>query len=199
MKIARRELSICSYCSAPIGVGGAGASADSAVAQRLGKMKEHKDYAAAMAWHPPEEVEVEQARRRARRALWLGALAAGLLAWGLSSARGAPLARPPIWAAAAVGGLAALLAARCARTTWRARSMPLLRRAALVKNRRSETSPSGGRFSTVYFFDLEFEDGGGGEFRFPGRGAHYDPLVPGNTGIAYTRRDVLLEFKSIRV
>jgi len=199
MKIARRELSICSYCSAPIGVAGAGAAADSATLQRLGKMKEHKDYAAAMAWQPPEEIEVAMAVRQRQRAIWLGILAVGCMAWGLAGgAERVLLARPPIWCAALLGGIAVLLAVRSVRTTSRTRSMPLLRRPALVKNRRSETSPKSGRSSTVYFFELEFEDGGA-EFRFPGRGAHYDPLVPGNTGIAYTRRDVLLEFKSIRV
>ena len=58
--------------------------------------------------------------------------------------------------------------------------------------------PPGGRYSTVYFFELQFGEGGG-EFQFPGRGAHYEPLVPGNTGLAYTRRDVLLDFKILRV
>ena len=203
MKIARRELSICAYCSAPIGVSGSGqgtvVATDSATAQRLGKMKEHKDYAAAMAWQPPEENEVQAALRQRRRALWLACPAAILLAWGLllGNERALPM-RPALWSAAAVGGTALLLAVRSARTTARARSMPLLRRSALVKSRRSETSPWGGRSSTVYFFELEFEDGAG-EFRFPGRGAHFDPLVPGNTGLAYTRRDVLLEFKPIRV
>ena len=196
MKIARQGLSICSYCSSPLGLGG-GVTADSATAQRFSRMAEHKDYAAAMAWTPPEEIGVRRALRNNRRALFLAIVAVGLIAFGILGSA-APLGGPLTWVGAALATTALVLWLRSARTVREARSMPLLRRPALVKNRRSETSPRGGRYSTVYFFDLEFEEGTG-EFRFPGRGAHYDPWVPGNTGIAYTRRDVLLEFKLIRV
>ena len=80
-----------------------------------------------------------------------------------------------------------------------ATEMPLLKRAALVHERRSETDFEGLGGKTVYYFKLEFVDGGGGEFRQPGRGAQFEPLVNGNTGIAYTRGQDLLGFKVLKV
>ena len=38
-----------------------------------------------------------------------------------------------------------------------------------------------------------------GEFRFPGRGATFDLMTVGVTGVAYTRGADLLAFKKIRV
>jgi hypothetical protein len=51
----------------------------------------------------------------------------------------------------------------------------------------------------VYFFQLEFADGGSGEFRYPGRGVNHDLLVSGNTGVAFTRGELLVDFLPIRV
>ena len=78
-------------------------------------------------------------------------------------------------------------------------AVPLLKRPALVTSRRSETSPSGAGYRTVYFFQLEFADGCSGEFRYPGRGVNHDLLVSGNTGVAFTRGDLLVDFLPIRV
>jgi hypothetical protein len=46
---------------------------------------------------------------------------------------------------------------------------------------------------------MEFADGARGEFRFPGRGATFDLMVNGATGVAYSRGADLLAFKKIRV
>jgi hypothetical protein len=76
---------------------------------------------------------------------------------------------------------------------------PLLKRASIVLDRRSETELDGDIGHTNYYFTLEFADGASGEFRFPGRGAAYDLMVNGATGVAYTRGADLLAFKKIRV
>ena len=76
---------------------------------------------------------------------------------------------------------------------------PLLKRAAVVLDRRSETEMSGGEGRTTYYFVMEFADTARGEFRFPGRGATFDLMVNGATGVAYTRGADLLAFKKIRV
>jgi hypothetical protein len=102
-----------------------------------------------------------------------------------------------IGGACALGALLSWFGARRILTT--ARSLPLLKRPALVADRRSETGVGGPANKTCYFFQLEFEDGTEGEFMYPGRGASHDPMVSGNTGIAYTRRDRLLAFKQIKV
>jgi hypothetical protein len=75
----------------------------------------------------------------------------------------------------------------------------MLKRASIVLDRRSETEIDGDMGHTNYYFTLEFADGASGEFRFPGRGAAYDLMVNGATGVAYTRGADLLAFKKIRV
>jgi hypothetical protein len=201
MKLARAGLSICSYCSAPLALAGpAVATQDDATRARLARMREHKDYAPAIAWVPPEEPATERAVGRLR--LGFFGLAVGLVLVVQAAARLGleQIARAPLaWLGVLLLLLGVAGVARAARRIRAARAWPILRRAALVTARRSETDPRGGPGGTVYFFVLDFEDGTGGEFRFPGRGAHYELLVPGNTGVAYTRRDELLEFKAIRV
>jgi hypothetical protein len=201
MKLARAGLSICSYCSAPLGLAGpAVPTQDDATRARLARMRDHKDYAPALAWVPPEEPTTEQAVRLLRLCLALLLVGLSLVVQAALRLGLAPAWRTPTaWLGALllVLGLAGLL--RAYRRIRAARAWPILHRAAIVTARRSETAAGGGPGSTVYFFALEFEDGTGGEFRFPGRGAHYELLVPGNTGVAYTRRDELLEFKAIRV
>jgi hypothetical protein len=96
-----------------------------------------------------------------------------------------------------VGGLCLWQVAR-ARIA-RARSVPLLKRPALVTSRRSETSARGPGYQTVYYFQLEFAEGSSGEFRYPGRGVNHDLLVANNTGVAFTRGDLLVDFLPIRV
>jgi hypothetical protein len=201
MKIARAGLSICSYCSAPLELArGPATPQDDATRARLARMREHKDWPAALAWVPPEEPATERALQRRRFALVLlvcGALLVvfGALSQGVTRAWRSPMAW--IGAFPMLFGLGGWVAA--SRQIQSARALPIVRRAALVTARRSETDGRGGPGSTVYYFTLAFEEGTGAEFRFPGRGAHHELLVPGNTGLAYTRRNELLDFSPIRV
>jgi hypothetical protein len=91
--------------------------------------------------------------------------------------------------------LAAVLFVAASAGRAKARGAAMLRRAALVLSRRSEIHPESG--ATLYFFTLRFDDGGEGEFRFPGRGTQFDPMANGAAGIAFTRGDRLLEFQRI--
>ena len=76
---------------------------------------------------------------------------------------------------------------------------PLLKRPGLIVDRRSDTSIRGWNGFTTYYFTIEFEDGGAGEFRFPGLGAQEDPYPTNLPGVAYTRGTELLHFRHIRV
>ena len=78
-------------------------------------------------------------------------------------------------------------------------ALPLLKRAGLILDRRSETLLRGWTGSTMYYFKIEFEDGVVGEFAYAGRGAHEDPYVNNLPGVAYTRGPTLLHFKHVRV
>lgn len=197
-KIARPDLSICSYCLTPLSLGGERKPRDSATSQRLAKMRDHPEFKAAEAWDPPEGAEY----RRAARNQTLGFVA---LVLGGASAVYAALSRaePTLTSAP---GIAAVVLVLCGLAGWiagarqrgRILALPLLKRPALVTCRRSETLLEGGG-RTIYTFTLEFEDGSEGEFRFHGLGASHDPLVAGNLGIAYTRRETLLAFRLIRV
>jgi len=202
-KIARPELSICSYCATPLGLGQSAVAEPTEVMQRLERMRDHRDHAPAMAWDPPDELEdprVRPLRARASTLLLLGgvtlagALVRGVLPGGLESS----LARTLVVAAAILVGLGLSLRAVAASILRKARSFPMLKRPCLVRDRGSAMG-EGGAGRTIYVFDLEFADGSAGTFRYPGRGASHDPMTKGATGVAYTRRDQLLAFKQIRV
>lgn len=195
--IARQDMSSCLYCGTPIELAGGGEAAareTTATMARLAKMAEHKDYAAAMAAAPREADEFYAARRTLRRCFAAGAVAV-VAAVAAASSDVALAAVAPV----AVVAVCAVLAARAALRMREQRSLPVMKRPALVTDRRSETAIVSGRGRTVYYFDLEFEDGRRGEFRYPGRGVDNPPLVKGNTGIAYSRGERLLDFRLIRV
>ena len=198
-KITRPGLSICAYCTAPLGLEQAAASPSETV-QRLERMREHDRFPDAMAWSPPSELEDLDATRMSARGLALIGLAVMLFVvavpWVLF---GSLVGAWPAWLTGLVvlgfgAGTIVAARARLARTT----SHPLLKRPAIVTSRRSETSVGRGP-RTVYFFQLEFADGSEGEFSYPGRGTAHELLVASNTGVAYTRRQTLVAFRQIRV
>jgi hypothetical protein len=195
-RLARQDLSLCSYCASPLSLGGGAVETDQATRERLERMREHADFAEAMAWVPADPPPVARARRDLLRAgvLALASLAAGAAA-GLALEPGAAATALRVAAGLALVA-AAVLAARGARLASRWRGVPLVRREAIVTDRRSVTSPRG---HTVYFFGLSFADGSGGEFGFQGRGSHHDLLTQGNTGVAFLRGTLILDFKRIRV
>lgn len=196
-KITRPDLSICAYCTTPLGLGSA--AKESANQKRLAAMKEHELFAASFAWDPPESLQHERGANWRRRGTLAAVLGGLLTTWVFVG----PGLNPPgivtlIGALVLLGlGLFGIVkgSALCKAETER----PLLKRCAIVTDRRSETAITGWGGRTVYFFALELEDGSEGEFNHEGRGAQYQPLVPGNTGIAFTRGDRLLAFKPIRV
>jgi hypothetical protein len=193
-KITQAHLSLCAYCGSPLALGDEKRPKDRATMRRLAQMHEHEDFAEAAAWEPPEGPDT----RHARAAVRAGAL---LAAAGLALCLGAGPWRGWIGVLPALGAaLVALGLVRVARNLAAARAgrrLPLLKRPALVASRRSETDAARGR--TTYWFEVVFEDGSTAELRYPGRGANHDPLVPGNTGLAYTRANELLAFRAIRV
>ncbi len=203
-KITRPELSLCAYCGAPVGLlskdEARQAGEESVTMRRLAKMADHKLYASAMAWDPPDSERVQAGRRSVRRGRLLfvvglalaAALVAGTDAWGPGPALGLVGAG----AMAVVGGLRALGGKKFVDE---GSKLPVLKRPALVVDRRSETTIQGSRGLTVYTFTLEFADGSVGDFRFPGRGTSYDLMAAGATGMAYTRGAELLAFKPMRV
>lgn len=203
-RLTRPELSICAYCATPLGLGEATREPTETM-RRLGRMVQHEKYPETMAAEPATEIEDLAATALGSRGLLGVGLGAMLLVLALpwTWLFGGDLVRAwrslPAMAGALllVGGLCLWQVAR-ARTA-RARAVPLLKRPALVTSRRSETSPSGASYQTIYFFQLEFADGSSGEFRYPGRGVNHDLLVANNTGVAFTRGDLLVDFLPIRV
>ena len=80
-KLHRTDLSLCAYCATPLGIADAKKPVDPAVIERLQRMRQHKSFAAAMEFIPPDPM----VERRAGRLLSQGTLtvAAGLLVGGL--------------------------------------------------------------------------------------------------------------------
>jgi hypothetical protein len=168
-----------------------------ALMKRLARMREHKDFPEALQYVPPAEEDLERATREQRSG---GLLAlAGLALGALALTRGT--------AGLVLLGLLALAALVLGVRRWlRGRqrrvgvlALPLDRRPALVADRRSETTTGWLDGRTTYFFQLEFDDGSSGEFRYPGRGVQDDLLVKGVTGVAFLRGPTLIAWKNIKV
>ena len=179
------------------GEAGAGAARrQTALMRRLAKIKDHADYPAAMAHVPPSEEDLERAATMLRRGVIATALGVAFVLLGVADVVGSVWSLVVAIPAIAAGG-------HWIFHGWRVRAKtlekPLVRACALVADRRSETAPTwlGGR--TVYYFQLQLEDGTGGEYRYPGRGTQDDLLVKGLTGVAFLRGDTLIAWKNIRV
>ena len=193
--ITRDDLSLCSYCGSPVQLGGAKKAADgeeSPNKARLERMQEKDDWAAAISWEP-----LPSSRYPGARVVAIPLLAGSLSALFLTLIFNSYIVGLVIGSIILIVlfGLNLKQDPRAPRNP----DAPLLKRASIVLDRRSETELEGDMGHTNYYFTLEFADGASGEFRFPGRGAGYDLMVNGATGIAYTRGADLLAFKKIRV
>jgi hypothetical protein len=202
-RITRPELSLCAYCATPLGLSAKPEGASEATLARLAKMREHKDWAEAVAWEPHEGDDAPgalPARRWGRALLGVGL---ALLAWGLALRLGdglqGLLLDPRVIAGAVAVAVGLRLELRTRALIARLRRTPVEKRPAIVIDRRSETSAFGAGSQTIYFFSLQFEDGSAGEFSFHGRGSNYEVPMSGTTGLACTRGRRLLEFLRLRV
>ncbi|MDE0892137.1 MAG: zinc ribbon domain-containing protein [Planctomycetota bacterium] len=192
--ITREDLSLCSYCGSPVQLGGVKRTAEgeeSPHKARLGRMSEKDDWASAIAWEPLPASRYPGAR----------VIALPLLAGSLSALLITLLFRYEVGLVVGSIVLITLFGLHLKQDPKAPRNpdAPLLKRASIVLDRRSETELDGAIGHTNYYFTLEFADGASGEFRFPGRGAAYELMVNGGTGVAYTRGADLLAFKKIRV
>jgi hypothetical protein len=201
-KLKRADLSLCAYCAMPLAMGGRASVADDETTQRLKRMREHPNFAAAQAFVPPDP-EVERAVV-ARRNGGLVALIVGLL-WIalvlLVQYLGSGVDPRSLWMLGGqvlvALGLARILSAGLARRAG-ASQKPLLVRPAIVAERRSETYAEG-RWGarTLYFFTLRFDDGSEGEFKWPGQGLSNEPMANSQVGIAYSRGQDLIAFRKL--
>lgn len=201
-KLARQDMSNCPYCSTPFALVEkvAESGGESPHRERLRRLAEKDEARALLEWTPPESIEWYEARRRGNRGLAVAGLGVLLLIWrGVALGPSRDLWLSP-WAWIGLV-LFAWGLVRYARSVARRRELtaaPLLKRAAIVLDRRSVTEIHGGRGKTAYYFKLELADGTTGEFRWPGRGAAHEPIAVGVTGIAYTRGDELLDLQRVR-
>lgn len=198
VKLERPELSLCAYCASPLRVGPVEVPNDE-TQKRLAKVKAHADFAAAQAWLPSDPVFERRARRLSNLALaafGLALLGVAVLAWSRDPGEGpVELSGWALPAVFALAGFVSLAMAQAARSEHR--RTPMLKRAAYVLDRRSETDPRGGVGSTRYFFKIRFDDGSEGEFSHVGRGSLYEPPANGAAGVAYTRGPRMIDFRRI--
>jgi len=198
-KIPTRGLSMCPYCITPLP--GAKRSEDaSPVAERLAHMEEKPGFADAVARTPEEGVEWQRGASRRIVGKLMAFVGAGF--FGLFIAFGGPeyelLSFNLLCGAVLVtAGMERFLRGKSEMA--RAVSKPMLKRAAILHERRSEIEVKGASGDTIYFYDIEFGDGVRGEFRYPGRGPSEEPWPNGATGVAYTRGDELVDFERVRV
>ena len=192
--ITREDLSLCSYCGSPLQLGGVKKTAEgeeSPHKARLERMQVKEEWTAALAWEPLPASRYPGARVVAVPLL-AGSISALFLTLFFNYVVGLVIGSVVL---IALFGLNLKQDPRAPRNP----DAPLLKRASIVLDRRSETELDGEMGHTNYYFTIEFADGANGEFRFPGRGAGYDLMVNGATGVAYTRGADLLAFKKIRV
>jgi len=197
-KVVRQDMPYCIYCGNHFEMMEGGADKKRKETRnmvRLAKMPEHEEYSAAIERDLGEGPEFDRWRRGARVGVRLLVLGAGLIALGVVLGWG----DVAIVVGIAIEAIGATWLVRMKSLQSRRLAMPMMKRAAVVTDRRSETELRFNTGITTYFFTLEFADGNEAEFRYPGRGAHTEPLSKGVTGIAHTRGDELIEFEQIRV
>jgi len=190
----------------PIGIEGStpkATGADSPNARRIAKVLENDAYNEALEWSPPESREFQGGALRAYRGKLLLGVAVVLFVVALiveSFTFGAALWANPfaiLAYVAVLGGVFMMVTGKSAQA--RAIQTPLLKRAALITDRRSDTKIKGWTGDTTYYFQIEFEGGIEGEFAYPGHGSNEEPYVTNLPGVAYTRGETLLAFKHVRV
>lgn len=192
-KLHRPDLSLCAYCAMPLDIG-ATTPIDDETIQRLKRMREHANFAAAMTFTPRDpRVEAKAARLLTTASILLALGIAAAIVWLTVMLRHGDATVPGIIAAALLV-IAIVLLAVPALMRKQSDARPLMRRPALVVVRRSEMSPEGGM---NYFFTLRFDDGSEGEFHRPGLGTMYEPMPNGYSGIAYSRGAELVDFRKI--
>lgn len=197
-KIPRRGLSMCPYCITPLS--GAAQGDASPVAERLARMEEKPGFEEAVARTPEEGIAWQRAA--SQRIVGKLLIFVGIGFIGLFAIFGGPdydLLSFNLLLGAVLLVAGTLRFVRGATRMAQATSKPMLKRAAILHERRSETEVRGGEGETVYYYDIEFGDGVRGEFRYPGRGAAEEPWPNGATGVAYTRGDELIDFERVRV
>ncbi len=195
-KRTRPDSTLCAYCATPFSLVAPSEkpAGEDPHRARLLRMPDQPGYAEALAWVPLESPEYQTFEQQSRRG-------AALIALGLLAAVATALwLWPGFYALAgllALAGLVAFLQGKAGQR--RELALPLLKRPAIVTDRRSETALAYWNGKTIYYFALTFADGSDGEFRWPGRGTDHQPLVTGATGIAFTRGSTLLGFHALRV
>lgn len=198
-KLPDVPVSLCPYCATPLETKADREARTSVHSARIGRIREHKDHAEALTWTPPEGRGHQQGLRLA----WWGqrGVVFGIVLLGGAALRGLEhMASSPLtWTGVAAIGLGTWALIRGRQSAQSALRFPLLKRPALILDRRSETRIRGWSGDTTYFFKLEFEDGAQGEFAFPGLGPQEEPYATNLPGVAYTRGQELLHFRHVRV
>lgn len=104
-----------------------------------------------------------------------------------------------VWGRAALAACAlwaAWLAFETVRTWWSFARAPLERRAAVLRDERRHVS--GGRHGTSTRYHLLLDFAGDGRHEFQVSGSLAGSVAPGDTGVAFVRAGVLLDFVPLR-
>ena len=199
VKLPEQPLSLCAYCAMPIDLAGGSERKETQNTARIQKVEAHDGYGEAQAFEPPESGEWQRGWRLGYRGRVLIALGLLALIPNVLLGSGSYLARPWTWLTVVLLGLGVSCLLRGGALRAAEVAKPLLKRAALITDRRSDTTIRGWGGATRYFFTIEFADGNVAEFDMSGRGVNEEPYATNLPGVAYTRGERLLFFKHIRV
>ena len=167
-KLPETPFSLCPYCASPLESKADRDVRASVHATRIGRVAEHANFPGALEWIPPEGPRWIQGQRQ----VWWGTR--GILAGALFGTLWLARAGMQGWAngpssylfgLAGQGllvGLGVWAILRGRRSMRDSLSQPLLKRPALIIDRRSETFVRGWVGHTIYYFRIEFEGGAQG-------------------------------------
>lgn len=196
-KLPDVALSICPYCVTPLGLAPKGDTEESPYAARIARLLAHETLSAVASSTPaegPDFVRGGQVIFRGKLTISIGCL---MLASTLITGAEVLSTLPVIGLAVILAGIVLMVQGKGVRTT--ALSNEMLSRPGVIIDRRSEITLEGMGGSTTYFFEIEFEGGLRGEFRWPGRGNNAEPYPSNLPGVAFTRGIELVHFQHIRV
>lgn len=201
-KLPDIPVSLCAYCASPLETAADRKKLESVNASRIQRVRDHATFPAAESWDPPESQDWHAGARRVWWTLPLLLLGGLFLVLTVLPPLGRGFDLGGIFAtlvAAGIAGGGLYLGATGRSMQNEAVARPVLKRPGLIVDRRSDTQVGALDGRTIYYFQIEFEDGVLGEFRFPGLGAKEDPYTTNLPGVAYTRGAELLHFQHVRV
>ena len=195
-KIPKAGMSLCPYCASPLRKSPGKDQDRTPIVERLQKLEEKPEFAAAMEETPPWSPEYARARNHQSQGTVLLVIGLFMAALKFVLAEGG-LATGFLIGGATLAVIGLVTAALGLSKRHRLDKLEIIKRSAFLIQRRSTTS-IGRTGSVIYYFTIQFGDGHEDEFEYYGRGVNEELYTNGTTGVAFTRGHALLYIARVR-